>query len=290
MKVFISWSGERSKSLAQVLRDWLPRMLHAVRPYFSPDDVAKGSRWTNEIAVELHDSGFGILCLTPDNFAAPWMVFEAGALSKNLDQGRVCPLMFGFEPRAALTGPLSQFQAAQFGKTEIARLVRALNYELGDHGLQAEVLADVFEVWWPRLEAEVKAIQEQGIVVVDRPEPLDVLEEILSLTRGIANAVGSGRGTLSVPENPPSDTIGELLVACDILCVHAEGSTNPESRITALRLLRPLGGLLISIGASQAANEVAGLLEKLLEFVRRDELAAGQPINSNPGETQQPSQ
>lgn len=32
MKVFISWSGERSQALAQALRDWLPLVLHFVEP------------------------------------------------------------------------------------------------------------------------------------------------------------------------------------------------------------------------------------------------------------------
>src|SRR5438552_16732620 len=44
MKVFISWSGDRSRAIADVLRRWLPSGLQVVRPDFSPDDVAK-VRW-----------------------------------------------------------------------------------------------------------------------------------------------------------------------------------------------------------------------------------------------------
>jgi hypothetical protein len=55
MKVFISWSGERSRAIADVMRRWLPSVLQSVRPYFSPDDVAKGSRWSSEIAKELEE-------------------------------------------------------------------------------------------------------------------------------------------------------------------------------------------------------------------------------------------
>ena len=81
MKVFISWSGETSKGLAEALREWLPAVIQAVNPYFSPDDVSKGSRWSSEISKELEDSAIGIICLTKENLEAPWIMFEAGALS-----------------------------------------------------------------------------------------------------------------------------------------------------------------------------------------------------------------
>ena len=42
MRVFISWSGDRSRRIGEALRRWLPGVLQAVRPYFSPDDVLRG--------------------------------------------------------------------------------------------------------------------------------------------------------------------------------------------------------------------------------------------------------
>lgn len=95
MKVFLSWPGGRSKAIAEVMRNWLPSVLQAVRPYFSPDDVSKGSRWSSEIAKELEASRVALLFITPENPDAPWLVFEAGALSTNLDRSKVCPLLFG---------------------------------------------------------------------------------------------------------------------------------------------------------------------------------------------------
>jgi hypothetical protein len=91
MRVFISWSGDRSKRVGDLLRKWIPGVLQAVKPYFSPDDVAKGSRWSGEIAKELEASRVGLLVLTPENVEAPWLMFEAGALAKNLDRSKVCP-------------------------------------------------------------------------------------------------------------------------------------------------------------------------------------------------------
>ena len=64
VKVFISWSGDTSLKVAQLLRDWLPYVINAIEPYVSSEDIDKGARWSTDIAKELEDSTFGILCVT----------------------------------------------------------------------------------------------------------------------------------------------------------------------------------------------------------------------------------
>lgn len=86
MKVFISWSGELSKNIAEIFRQWIPGVIQAVKPYYSPDDITKGTRWNSEIAKELDASKIGIICLTPNNLESPWIMFEAGTLAKNIDK------------------------------------------------------------------------------------------------------------------------------------------------------------------------------------------------------------
>ena len=73
LKVFLSWSGELSQRSAQILREWIPSVIQAVDPYLSSEDIDKGARWSTDIAKELEASGFGILCITEDNLAAPWI-------------------------------------------------------------------------------------------------------------------------------------------------------------------------------------------------------------------------
>lgn len=198
MKVFISWSGKTSGELAKIFRDWLPSVIQAVKPYYSTDDIAKGMRGNTVIAEELEQAGVGLLCLTPDNLEAPWIMFEAGALSKKLDTSRVCPILFAGLETTDLKGPLVQFQAAKFNKEEIRKMLTMVNKELGDNTLETKVLDSVFEKWWPDLEQKVESLLSQSPESAPRAVRTDreLLEEMLAITRTMGSNVRvlAGRG------------------------------------------------------------------------------------------------
>lgn len=136
MKVFISWSGERSKAVAEALHDWLPNVIQTVRPWVSLADIEKGTRWSTDIAAQLEECRIGLICLTPENLSAPWLLFEAGALSKTLEKTFVCPYLVNLQP-ADVRGPLSQFQMTTAEKEETRKLLHTINKALGEQALQA---------------------------------------------------------------------------------------------------------------------------------------------------------
>ena len=43
MRVFISWSGERSKRVALTLHTWLPDVIQAIEPWMSRRDLGAGT-------------------------------------------------------------------------------------------------------------------------------------------------------------------------------------------------------------------------------------------------------
>ena len=69
MLVFISWSGKKSKSVAQALESWLKVVIQGVEAWIS-EDIEKGRRWNPELSPKLEQSKFGIICLTADRH--PW--------------------------------------------------------------------------------------------------------------------------------------------------------------------------------------------------------------------------
>jgi hypothetical protein len=192
MKVFISWSGDLSHRVALALRDWMPSVLQSLEPYVSSEDIDKGARWSTDISAELEGSNSGVLVVTRSNINAPWLNFEAGALSKSFDNSRVSPFLFGVK-RSDVQGPLLQFQSTIYDKSDIAKLMASLNDACGDQALDAHRLDEVIEVWWPRLEltldpllpeaeAEPLGSPSDDAVAIDRPDAA-VLEEVLDLVR-----------------------------------------------------------------------------------------------------------
>lgn len=198
-KIFISWSGELSKALAEVVRDWIPKVLQSVKPYFTPDDIEKGARWAKEISGELATSQLGIICLTQENQHNPWILFEAGALSKNLEESKVCPILFNFDT-TELKGPLASFQATRFNKEEIKKLLESINNSCNDSKLEQKYLDETFEMWWPKLDGKIREVlvPAKGATKPQKRTERDILEEILELTRSNAKLVLSDQRGASI--------------------------------------------------------------------------------------------
>ena len=159
-KVFLSWSGETSRQVASVLYGWLPAVLQAVAPFMSQEEITKGELGRLTMARELEDTNFGILCLTSENTKEPWILFEAGALSKKLDEAAVCPFLFGIG-REEIAPPLQGFQSTSTTeKADVRRLCATLNAKLDALGIGLEdaTFDHVFEKWWPELEKQLSRI------------------------------------------------------------------------------------------------------------------------------------
>lgn len=189
MKVFLSWSGDLSHKTAIIFRDWLPSVIQSIVPYVSSEDIDKGARWSTDIAKELDNSTFGILCVTKDNFHAPWLTFEAGALSKTMDKALVSPFLFDIK-RSEVSGPILQFQSTIFEKEDIKKLIVSLNKACGTETLTDERLEKAFQVWYPPLEEQLNTLLRNipSLSIEDIEDiPIDssseILEEILDLTR-----------------------------------------------------------------------------------------------------------
>lgn len=187
MKVFISWSGERSRQVANLLRDWLSCVIQAVKPWVSNRDIDRGALWFGQISTQLQDSTVGIICLTQENKAQPWILFEAGALAKGLSTARVCTLLVDLEPEN-IKDPLAQFNHTKPDKESMYALASTLNTALGEQGLDAKVLDSAFQTYWPQFEADFRAIVD-GTEAPPPEKPknqAEVMQEVLSTVKGMS--------------------------------------------------------------------------------------------------------
>jgi TIR domain len=185
MRVFVSWSGTKSRAVAEALRDWIPFVLPTVEPWMSATDIDRGARWSVEVASQLDSANVGIICLTPENLEAPWILFEfeAGALSKILSKSLVCTYLFQLR-LADVRGPLAQFQPTMADNVETKRLVVSMNKALGPNMVPDSRLDKMFDRWWPELEGAFQGLTHQeGERTAPRRTDRDLIEEILTLQR-----------------------------------------------------------------------------------------------------------
>jgi len=208
MKVFISWSGEQSRHVAEYLRDWLKLIIQSVEPWLSASDIQPGARWNSDIAKELEASQFGILCMTPENLTSPWILFEAGALAKAIDKGRVCPYLIGVD-YSGISGPLVQFQALKADKESTWKLVLAINSVAGK--LAESQLKATFDRFWPDLEEALAKRPTGKVRAMPARSDRDVMEEVLQLVRGVSRDIT----TLRLVQDPRYAT-SKMVVKIDL--------------------------------------------------------------------------
>jgi hypothetical protein len=189
MKVFLSWSGTLSQRAADMFHKYLPLMLQGLDVFMSKHSVESGARWSLDLARQLDESSFGVLFLTKENLSSPWLLFEAGALTRHVE-GRACGVLVGDLKPTDVSGPLSQFQHRAFSKEDLYALVRDVNARL-QKPLDSSQLTLVFEQWWPSLDREYRVALEgvNGEVQAVPRDQLSILEEILEKIRIIERAL-----------------------------------------------------------------------------------------------------
>lgn len=157
MRIFASWSGQPSREVAVLLKNWIPNVLQEVDVYVSSQDIAKGERWLHNVNDNLQDHDFGFSILTPNNVSAPWILFEAGALAKSL-KSRLVPLLCGLNTIDLPNHPLTQFQYVLVPEhDEMLRLLSDVNAACA-RPLPDERLKATFEKWYPDFQAAYKQI------------------------------------------------------------------------------------------------------------------------------------
>jgi hypothetical protein len=186
--VFISWSGERSRYAATALHEWIPMLIQAAVPFMSEKDIDKGSRALNEIASALDGIKIGVCVLTPENLNAIWLLYEAGALTKTVDDAtKLCTFLLGGLRPEDVKGPLGMFQATKPEKEDIRKLIRTINKAICKTPIPEIRLDQIFEGLWPHLDEKLQHLPQGEAVVQPRRETEDIVGEILEIVRADSN-------------------------------------------------------------------------------------------------------
>jgi hypothetical protein len=188
MKIFISWSKEPSKQIAEALAEWLPDVIQSLKPWVSIE-IPAGSRWNTEIANELSSTKFGIICVTKANQHEPWLQFEAGALAKTLDeQTHVCPYLIDMT-ESELKGPLVAFQSVGADEAGTKKLVRGINAAMAASGhkpLSEAQVDKAFDRCWEELQTKLNDLTKSSETTIAKtPSVSEMVVEILAISRDL---------------------------------------------------------------------------------------------------------
>ncbi|HRC87091.1 MAG TPA: toll/interleukin-1 receptor domain-containing protein [Thermoanaerobaculia bacterium] len=201
MRVFISWSGDRSRQVAEALHGWLPNVLQSLEPWLSSADIQAGARWHQQLSAQLATTQFGILCLTPENQKSSWLLYEAGALSKSVEEARVVPYLIGLA-KSQLSGPLGHFQAVDAAREGTFELLQSLNRALvaaNERALSETNLARAYAVWWPQLEPLLERARG-GSEDEDESPPTEAEASLLATLHRVASDFQAVLGRLEAAQ------------------------------------------------------------------------------------------
>jgi hypothetical protein len=242
-------------------------MIQDLKPFMSKHDLSSGVRWTEQLSKELEQSNFGIVCLTPDNLQSPWILFEAGALTKHVE-GRACCLLLRGLSLADVSGPLSQFQNRMFSRAEFQKLLFDMN-ELIDGSLDKANLQMIVDKWWPDLEEEVTAALADPALdapIEHKRDQSDMLEELLLLVRNIQRSL-EARPTTELDIGFSKRSLRETLD-------QAFGRLSPNQLLIMQEFVTPAGtARVVDLGQLKAKYpkaDVDSLLQSNL-LTRRDD-------------------
>lgn len=216
MKIFVSWSGARSKAVAELISEWLKCVIQASQPWVSTRDIDRGAIWFSEINDVLREVTVGIVCLTQENKDKPWILFETGALARGLSSNRVCTFLIDLQPMD-IQDPLGQFNHTLPTEEGLWKLLLTINSSLGDKRLDEKVLQKVFETYWPYFidQFEVALANNPQNEQIPPRDEQDILSEILAHVRGLSSRVNELEYNSKIASSGLSKSMYELMNQLD---------------------------------------------------------------------------
>lgn len=189
MKVFLCWSGERSRHVAEsfdrLLQHLNKELSLSVEQAFVPfrsANIEKGLPWFQAVEKELSTADAALVSITPENCTSPWMHYEAGAVANRMGlamsgndatstetlKGRLFTYLFGIRA-GDLRGPLAAYQSTTATYEDTRALVRRLLAIAGVEWPTDEQASDsrqwerVFRSCWNHFVEDLRPCRHQQV-------------------------------------------------------------------------------------------------------------------------------
>jgi len=199
MKLFLSWSGPKSRPIAEIMKNWIQFLFPSgVDIWLSTqgNSIKPGSFAVPQIIKGLRQSDYGVFCFTKDNVKSPWMMFEAGAVCKQDSNTSeiegVYTILFEGDIDDLRGTPLEQLQHTLFNKESMYKFFAAVNTISGQALIDEHRLSknaeDSWDIYYPRIAT---ALGERSV----RGESMDKEQLIIKLPESYFGIPRSGQVT-----------------------------------------------------------------------------------------------
>ena len=207
MRVFISWSTERSKKLAAAIKQLIRHTTTAADPWFSEEDVLSGRLAIADIFRELEEARHGFLCLTNETRERSWPMFDAGALAREVGRANVVPVTLDYEP-SLVPGPLKEFQGHHArDKDKWLKSLRELNQKTS-RPLDDDVLARLFDPAWAAFVEALDAIPDTTTEAPPKPSLDEKVDELVSAFERMERVLDeSSRSAVAKPKRKAPNAV-----------------------------------------------------------------------------------
>lgn len=185
LKIFISWSKNKSREIALEVKDFFEGLFHnSIELWMSSDSIEYGSTFIIDINDALRKSDCCIAIITEENINSSWIMYEIGAIagksyfsSDNLDTKAVIPIIFdGIDDKKFSNSPINQFQRLRFGKESIFNLSKQLNKRVGIYSSETS-LEKQFNLNWNGLLKGVERVANKYSIKGNIPVTCKFLSE-----------------------------------------------------------------------------------------------------------------
>jgi hypothetical protein len=163
--LFISWSKDRSKKIANELKKFIENVSPTLYPYISINNLHRGAKLVGDLEKAMDNSYEAFFVITPENTHEPWLHYELGYMVGKNKNINCTPILFGVNPgelselfRERVHIPISFEEENKFKeglKSKLSQIFQALN-------INTSGLDKTCDTHWGDFYSQIKEIANEN--------------------------------------------------------------------------------------------------------------------------------
>jgi hypothetical protein len=226
MKLFISWSQDFSMEVAKALETFITSVLQNAEPWMSTSKLKPGDAWKREIFENLQGVNTGMLVVTKENFLKPWLLFEAGAISKGDISNKIIVFLVDLTVDE-LGDPLQTYQTCDRSRDSMWKMIEGINRPGQQGAVPSERIRSTFvlhhEEFIRRLEeieTKFKKDEAEKAEIPPKTPEMERLDELHELTQATYAELFELRSKMEAMNMNPLAALKELQLGDIGLLLH----------------------------------------------------------------------